>query len=380
MIDDEPIGLGTPSIDDADVDAVVRVLRSGWLSTGREAQMFEAELSAFTGAPHVLAMSSCTAALEVALDHLRLQPGDRVGVPTWTFVASASSVVRAGGVPVLLDVEPDSLNVDPEAVRAELDEGLRALVVVHLGGVPVARSVFEDAASAGVPVLEDAAHALGAVDHRGPIGGAGTLGACFSFYASKNLTTGEGGALATHDPELASFAASHRLHGLTADAWARYEVGGKATYDLHEPGLKANLPDLLAALGRSQLRRFPAMQRARATAMAAYRMALADIDGLRFVPGEADDRSAHHLAMVVLPLGTDRDQVMKALASDGIGSSIHFRPLHKFSWYAANAPVGRTGLDTAEALAGRVLSLPLHAGLTEPDVERVVASLRRALR
>lgn len=374
-----PIGFGTPSIDDDDVEAVVRVLRSGWLSTGKEAQAFEQELAAFTGAPHVLAMSSCTAALEVALDHLRLAPGDRVGVPTWTFVASASSIVRAGGVPVLLDVDPDTLNLSVDAVRAELEVGLRALVVVHLGGVPVDRRILDDAAAAGVPVLEDAAHALGSVDHRGTIGGAGTLGACFSFYATKNLTTGEGGALATHDPELARFAASHRLHGLSVDAWSRYEVGGKASYDLHEPGLKANLPDVLAALGRTQLARFDSMQAARARAVARYRAGLADVAGLRFVPGEADPGSANHLAMVLLPEGTDRDAVIGVLAAEGIGSGIHFRPLHTFSWYAANAPVGRTGLVTADALAGRALSLPLHPGLSDADADRVVAALRRAL-
>lgn len=374
-----PISFAAPSIEEADVEAVTRVLRSGWLSTGAECEQFEAELAAYTGAPHVLAVSSCTAALEIALDAQRFAPGSRVGVPTWTFVASASSVVRAGATPVLLDVDEDTLNLAPAALEAALDEGLDGLVLVHFAGAPVDRAVLDLAGGAGIPVIEDAAHALGATDHRGPISGAGTVGACFSFYASKNLTSGEGGALATHDAELAAFARSHRLHGLSRDAWKRYRVGADPTYDLFEPGLKANMPDLLAALGRSQLARFDRLQARRREVVRRYRCALADLPGLRVVPGDLDERSADHLMVVLLPEGVERAAVMAAFAADQIGTSIHFRPLHTFAWYAEHAPLGPGGVPVADRLAGRALSLPLHAGLADADVDRVVEVLARSL-
>lgn len=375
----DPIGFAVPWIDDDDVEHVTRVLRSRWLSTGSECEQLERELAELVGAPHVIAVSSCTAALEIALDSLRLQPGSRVGVPTWTFAASASAVVHAGGVPVLLDVDPDTLNVSVEAVEAAVEEGLDGLVVVHFGGVPVDPRVLEVAASAGVPVVEDAAHALGSEDHRGPISGRGTVGAAFSFYATKNLTSGEGGAIATHDTEFATYARRHRLHGMSKDAWRRYQVGADASYDVHEPGLKANLPDLLAALARSQLTKFPAMQARRREIVRGYRERLVEVPSVRMVPSEADPRSADHLAVVLLPVGADRSAVVAEFAHEHIGTSVHFRPLHHFSWFAANAPVGPTGTATADTLADRALSLPLHPGLTDADLDRVIAVLARAL-
>ncbi len=374
-----PIEFARPAIDDDDVAAVTRVLRSGWLSTGKECLDLEAELAERLDVPHVVAVSSCTAALQIALDAQRFEPGARVGVPTWTFAASGNTVVHAGARPVLLDVEADSLNVAPQAVEAALAEGLDALVVVHFAGVPVDRRVLDLAEAAGVPVIEDAAHALGTTDHRGPVSGRGTVGAAYSFYATKNLTSGEGGALATHDDDLARFARSHRLHGLTNDAWARYQVGSTPTYDLHEPGLKANLPDLLAALARTQLARFDQLQARRRELVTRYRAALAGVPGLRFVPGAADERSADHLCVVVLPEGTDRAAVVAEMAAARIGVSVHFRPLHSFAWYAEHALVGPAGLATADALALRTLSLPLHPNLGDADVDRVVEALVGAL-
>lgn len=374
-----PIAFAVPFIDDTDVEAVGRVLRTGWLSTGSECEQLEQELAELVGAPHVVAVSSCTAALEIALDSLHLEPGSRVGVPTWTFAASASAVVHAGGTPVLLDVDPDTLNVAPSAVAAALDEGLDGLVVVHFAGTPVAREVFDLAEAAGVAVVEDAAHALGSEDDRGPISGRGTVGAAYSFYATKNLTSGEGGALATHDPEVAAFARTHRLHGMSKDAWRRYRVGADPTYDVTEPGLKANLPDVLAALARTQLAKFPAMQERRRQVVCRYHERLAAIDGVRLVPGTPDPRSADHLAVVVLPEGVDRQRVIEAFGAAQIGTSVHFRPLHRFTWFAANAPVGPTGTPVADALADRVISLPLHPALRDVDVDRVVEVLAESL-
>lgn len=373
------VGFAVPHIIDADVDAVARVLRTGWLSTGAECQALEAELAERVGAPHVIAVSSCTAALEIAVASLRLPPGARVAVPTWTFVASASSVVHAGAVPVLLDVDEDTLNISPAAVEAAIAEGIDALMVVHFAGTPVDRAVLDLARDAGIPVIEDAAHALGASDHRGPISGEGTVGACYSFYATKNLTSAEGGALATHDADLARYARSQRLHGLSNDAWDRYRVGANPEYDVLEPGLKANLADVLAAIARSQLTRFDDMQARRREIVTRYRSAVEGFEGCRVVPAEADPGSADHLFVLMLPEGTERSTVTKAMAAAGIGTSIHFRPVHTFSWYRANAPLGPTGVATADRLASRALSLPLHAGLTDHEIDRVLDALADAL-
>ena len=370
-----PVAFAPPHITEADIEAVSQVLRTGWLSTGAVCAALEADLAERVEAPHVVAVSSCTAALQIAVASLRLPPGSRVGVPTWTFVASASSVVHTGAVPVLLDVDPTTLNVAPEAVEAAIAEGIDALMVVHFAGTPVDPAVFELAARAGIPVIEDAAHALGASDHRGPISGAGTVGACYSFYATKNLTSAEGGALATHDDEVARYARSQRLHGLSSDAWGRYRVGANPEYDVLEPGLKANLPDLLAALAHSQLGRFDQMQARRRDIVTRYRSAVEAMPGCQVVPAHADPRSADHLFVLILPEGVERPTVTSALAAAGIGTSVHFRPVHQFTWFREHAPVGPTGVEVAERLAGRALSLPLHAGMADGDVTRVLDAL-----
>ena len=192
-----PLAFATPDVTEDDIAAVTKVLRSGWLTTGEESHALEAELAAYLGAAHVVAVSSCTAALEIALRCLDLQPGARVGVPAWTFVATATAAVHTGAQPVILDVEQDTLNLSAVALEAALEAGLDAVVPVHFGGVPVDRTIHDLCAAYGVPVVEDAAHALGARDERGMLRGAGSVAACLSFYATKNLTCGEGGALVT---------------------------------------------------------------------------------------------------------------------------------------------------------------------------------------
>lgn len=366
---EESILFAAPDVTEGDIEAVVEVLRSGWLTTGSESKMLEAELAETLGAEFVVSVSSCTAALEIAIAHLRLPPGARVGVPAWTFISSALSAHHNGLVPVLLDVEPDTLNLSPASLEAALAEGLDAVVVVHFGGVPVDAEVHRLCADAGVPVIEDAAHALGATDERGPIGGPGARAACFSFYATKNLTTAEGGALATNDPELAMFATAHRTHGMSVDSWARYGPGGGSYYEMLEPGIKANLPDILAALGRSQLRRFANTQTRRRLILNSYRELL-EPSGVQFVPGRQVEGSADHLAVVLLPEGVQRGALIDRLRMRGIHPSVHFRPLHQFDWFSKHAPVGPSGLAVCDELAPRALSLPLHVGLSEADIER----------
>lgn len=379
MSEEIPIAFSTPDITDDDVAAVERVLRSGWLTTGEECLRLEEELAEYLVVDHVVSMSSCTAALETAMAFLALPAGARVGVPTWTFVSSALAPVHSGAVPVLLDVEEDSLNLSVNSLESALAEGLDAVVVVHFGGVPAGDEIRERCAAFDVPLVEDCAHALGASDSRGLIGGQGTAGACFSFYATKNLTSGEGGALATDNPRLAEFARSFRLHGLSRDAWARYRPGASAGYDLIAPGIKGNLPDLLATLGRSHLRRYGELQARRRLLVQRYRHNLATVEGLRCVPAELPEGGADHLMVVLLPKGTERERLASHLNDAGVASSVHFQPLHHFDWFRKNAVFGPGGTGVADDLAARAFSLPLHPGLDTTDVDRICGTLSGAL-
>lgn len=371
------IGLADPSITDDDVDAVVRVLRSGWLTSGRESVALEAELAEYLDCPHVVSVSSGTAALELSFAYLGLAPGARVAVPTWTFPASAFAPFHHGASIVLLDSEPETMNLSVEALEAALDDGLDAVVMVHFGGTPVSEAAHRLCQEAGVPVVEDAAHAFGAADHRGRIAGTGTAGAAFSFYATKNLTSGEGGALATDDPELARFATAYRLHGLTRKAGAAWDPD--TVTDIVGPGYKANLSDILAALARSQLHRFDAMQARRRALVLRYREHLAAVDGLEFVPRELHDGMADHLLAVALPPDVDRRGVFGSLDAVGIGTSLHFRPLHDYEWFAEFAVIGPAGTPVADEMAHRLISLPLHPGLSDAEVDRVCEVFSSAL-
>ena len=379
----DEIRFSLPDIGEAEVEAATRALTSGWITTGGECLALEQELAQHLGVEHVVAVSSCTAALEIAVAHLGLPRGARVGVPTWTFVATATAAFHRGLIPVLLDVEPATFNLSADSLVAALDEtpGLDAVIGVHFAGTPLSAEIHDICRTRGVPLIEDAAHALGASDHRGRVAGQGTAGCCYSFYATKNLTSAEGGALATDDRELAEFAQSFRLHGMSRDAWKRYAPGNRAlNYDLLGDGLKANLPDVLAAIARVQLDRFEGLQKRRRQLLELYRATLDDVDGLSFVPSEVPAGGADHLMMVLLPPGTDRDVVQERLRDEAIGTSVHFRPLHEFRWFAEHgvAP-GPAGVEVATAHAPRALSLPFHTRLTDADVDRVCTALRRAL-
>ena len=376
------IRFSAPDIGQREVDAATRALLSGWITTGEECRSLETELAAYLGVEHVVVMSSCTAALEISAAHLALPEGSRIGVPTWTFVSTALAPFHRGLRPVPLDIEPNTFNLSPTALAAALEDGgLDAVIGVHFGGTPMSSEIHQLCNDAGVPLIEDAAHALGARDERGLVAGQGTAGCCYSFYATKNLTSAEGGALATDDAELAAFAQSFRLHGLSRDAWARYTPGAKTeSYDILGDGLKANLPDVLAAVARVQLERFPDLQARRRELALQYRELLATMPSLRIVPSELPDGGADHLMMVLLPEGTDRAIVQKQLSAESIGSSVHFRPLHTFAWFAENGlDAGPGGTPVADTYAERALSLPFHTRLSSGDVERVCTTLQHAL-
>jgi perosamine synthetase len=359
--------------------AVLEVLRRGWLTTGPEVAQFESELADWLGCAHVVAVSSCTAALELALRGLGLPQGARVLTPTLTFCGAVHAILHAGYEPVLVDVDEDTLvmSVD-DCRRAALEFGASALMVQHMSGYPA--PVRQLAEAAGLPldrVVEDAAHGLGGWLDDIPIGRS-SRAACFSFYATKNLPLGEGGAVATDDDALAANLRRARLHGMSADAWRRYEPGAGWQYDVERPGLKANMTDLTAALGRVQLRSLSRWQARREQIAGRYRDLLNNVPGLVLPATPKRGRHAWHLYVirVTSDFPMSRDVLARRLALDGIGTSVHFTPVHRFSYSGQDSwPFPKRDLPTADRVFSQVLSLPMHPHLSDEQVERVCAAI-----
>ena len=359
--------------------AAVRVLGSGWVTMGAEAIAFEQEFGAWVGARHTVSVSSCTAAIEMALTALGLPPGAPVLTPTLTFCGAVQAIVHAGLRPVLVDTDAETLTVSAEGVAKAARNGAAAMVIQHMGGYPVDGA--ELAAAAGIPadnVVEDAAHGLGATVGARPVGSF-SRAACFSFYATKNLPIGEGGALTTTDGDLAERWRRMRLHGMSRDAWRRYDRSGTWRYTVEDAGMKANFTDLQAAIGREQLHYLAAWQQRRAAIAARYDAQLAGLRGLELPPRPAAETHAWHLYIARIDrraFGMDRDTVSDRLADAGIGTSVHFIPVHHLPYFRDLLGLEACGeLASADRIFPQLLSLPMHPGLTDSDVDRVCEAL-----
>jgi dTDP-4-amino-4,6-dideoxygalactose transaminase len=370
------VTLAEPVIGTEEVAAVSRVLLSGWLSAGPETAAFEAEFGTAIGAP-AAAVSSGTAALHLALLALGVGPGDEVIVPSLTFVATASTVVLVGARPVFADVRAeDDLTIDPDDVARRLTTRTRAIVAVHYGGWPAdVRALRKLADRAGVSLVEDVAHAPLVQTPEGMLGTVGDAG-CFSFFATKNLTTGEGGLVVARDRQVIDRVRLLRSHAMTANTWDRHH-GRASGYDVVDIGLNYRPTEVAAAIGRVQLGRLGADREVRAAVFARYCQRLASLPVTLAWPRST--RSAYHLLPILLPEGADREAVQARLADVGIQSSVHYPPIHLFSAYRLRFGTGDGDLPRTEGLAGRLLSLPMHARLTTGDVELVVDALAEAL-
>jgi dTDP-4-amino-4,6-dideoxygalactose transaminase len=373
------IPFAPPDIGEQEIAAVVEALRSGWVTTGPRTQRFEQDFARRQKSPAALAVNSGTAAMHLALEAAGIGPGDEVVVPALTFCSTALVVEHVGATPVAVDVEADTLNLAPAAVEAALTPRTRAIIAVHFAGHPVDLDALRDLArQRDLLLLEDAAHATGTSWRGEPIGAAGNPVA-FSFYATKNLCTGEGGML-TGEPELVERARILSLHGMDRDAWKRYDKAGAWRYDVVASGWKYNMTDIQAALGLVQLERFDAMQARRGEVVAGSQAAFAESDALELPVCRPHAGHAWHLYVLRLrleALDCDRDQVMAELREAGIGCSVHFIPLHQLShfanrWDPATLPV-------VEAVAPRLLSLPLHPRLGSAARDRIVGTLLEIL-
>ena len=366
-----------PVIGEEEIAEVVDTLRSGWITTGPKTKSFEGAFKEFLGAPGALALNSCTAGLHTALVTLGVGPGDEVITTPMTFAASVNVIEHVGARPVLVDVEEDTLNIDPVAIEAAVTSRTKVILPVHYAGHPVELdAVFEIAKTHGLAVLEDAAHALPA-KYNGRTIGSGSNPAAFSFYATKNLTTGEGGML-TGNPEFLERARVVSLHGMSRDAWKRYAKGGSWFYEVIEPGYKYNMTDIQAALGLWQLRRLGDFQERRRAIVAAYNSAFGQHRTFE-VPTERENvEHAWHLYVLRLNLEAitvDRDRFIDELAKRNIGASVHFIPIHLHPFYRDKYGFAPGDFPVAHKNYKRIVSLPLHPGLSEADVSHVIEAV-----
>lgn len=385
------IPFALPDITDAEIDAVAAVLRSGWITTGAVTRDFEDHFAKAVQAPHAVALNSCTAALHLSLEAMGVSQGDAVFLPTFTFAATGEVVRYLGAQPVLVDVDPRTANLDPVALRKAISDVLQegryrpaVIMPVHYSGAAAdLGEVWEIAREFGLSVVEDAAHAFPASYQGRPIGWTPddiVSTVCFSFYATKTITTGEGGMVVTRSEELAERIRVMSLHGLSKQAWNRY-AGGTWKYDIVAPGYKYNLTDIASAMGRVQLARAQELADRRAWIAERYTAALQDISGL----GLPDHSEGHawHLYPIRVGDGTDertRDDAIDRLKADGVGVSMHFIPLHLHSYYRETYGYTPDDFPVALEIYRRSLSLPIYSAMSDASVDRVVDAVRRMSR
>jgi dTDP-4-amino-4,6-dideoxygalactose transaminase len=375
-----------PSIGEEEIQEVVDSLRSGWVTTGPKTRRFEDDFRQYVQASHAAAVNSCTAALHLSLCALGIGPGDEVIVPTLTFCSTANVVIHLGATPVLVDVN-ENFHVTAEAIEAAITKRTKAIVPVHFGGQAVdLREIYQVALNHNLPVVEDGAHAVGCL-YMGEKIGADSLPppglkrlTAFSFYAIKNMTTGEGGMITTSDPELATRVRLLTLHGMSKDAWKRYTSSGSWYYEVLTPGYKDNMTDIQAAMGIHQLRKLDGFIAARQGLARVYEEAFCSSPHLETPVQLADRNHAYHLYVIKLNLDRlkiDRDQFIEELKAVNIGTSVHFIPVHLHPFYRDRAGDCAKQLPVAENLYKRMLSLPLYPRMTAEDAEQVANAVTK---
>jgi perosamine synthetase len=389
-----------PSLTAAEIEEVADTLRSGWLTTGPKTKQFEERFAEFVGSKHAIALNSCTAALHLAVEALDLKPGQGVLVPTMTFAATAEVVRYLGAVPILVDCDPLTLNMSLEDAGQKIDAlgsgslprsipretAVAGLMPVHVGGLMMDPQALRSFAEAnGLWMIEDAAHALPASWRPDPEQdwvrcGAGTASVtCFSFYANKTITTGEGGMAVTDSDELAERIRMMSLHGLSRDAWKRYSSGGSWDYKIMAPGYKYNLTDIASAIGIHQLARAEQMRREREALAHHYLEAFADTQEIELPPENENRIHSWHLFPIRLRLERltiDRDSFMEELKQNGVSCSVHWRPLHLHPYYQETFDWRPEDFPVATAAWKRLISLPIFPGMHDEEIDYVISTVK----
>ncbi len=368
------IPFALPDLDGSELEEIRDTLDSGWVTTGPKTKQFEKEIAEYVGAEHAIAVNSCTAAMHLALEAIGVRRSDEVITTPYTFAATAAVIRYLHAHPVFVDVEPRCLNINPDLIERAITKKTKAILPVHMAGLPAEMDAIREIASRhGLPVIEDSAHAFTS-SYRGKRIGATSDISCFSFYATKTITTGEGGMITTDNSEWAERCRIMSLHGISKDAWKRYTVEGNWCYEIVAPGYKYNMNDIAAAMGLVQLRKAERMRARRKAIAMRYNEAFRAYDAIQLPTDRSDCEHAWHLYMIRLDLHrfVDRSHVMEQLKQRGIGTSVHFIPLHIHPYYRERYHYKPQDFPVAYAEYLREISLPIYSRMSDEDVERVI--------
>jgi dTDP-4-amino-4,6-dideoxygalactose transaminase len=373
---------GSPAIAEDEIAEVVATLRSGWIGTGPRVHQFQENFRNYVGAQHAMALNSCTAALHLAMLAAGVGPGDEVITTPMTFCATANAIIHCGGIPVFADCDRKTLNLDPEKIAAKITPRTRAILPVHFAGRPCdMTAIMSIAQRHNLKVIEDCAHAIETEINGQHVGTFGDFG-CFSFYVTKNVTTGEGGMVTCNDQHAANRIKILGLHGMSKDAWSRFSDEGYKHYEVIEVGFKYNMMDLQAAIGLKQLEKVEPYWRRRQQIWNIYQEAFADLPLHTPLDPAPGTRHGYHLYTLILDIekiGRCRDDIMNALTRENIGTGVHYLTLHTHPYYSRTYNLKRGDFPEAEYISERTLSIPLSAKLSDEDVQDVIAAVRRVL-
>jgi UDP-4-amino-4-deoxy-L-arabinose-oxoglutarate aminotransferase len=375
-IRDEFLPFNRPSIGDAEINKVVACLKSGWITTGALSKEFEDKFCALTSAIQAIALNSATAGMHITLSALNIGKGDEIITPSLTFASTVNMIALHGATPVFVDVDYGTLNINSELIEEKITPRTKAIIPVHFAGAPADMDKINQLARKyNLPVIEDAAHAVGSYYKGTSVGGFGNI-AIFSFHPIKNITTGEGGMITINDPHLAKKIRLLRFHGIERDAWKRYGKGGNPAYDIAEPGYKYNLPDLLAALGLAQFERLQEFNLRRSHLVKLYNEGLRGVAGIDLpqIPAYEHTHAWHLYIIKVLALG--RTEFMHKLSEYNIGYGLHFPPAHSLTYVQEKYSSEISSLRETEKAAGKIISLPLFPDMQDADVQYVCDAIK----
>jgi len=373
------IPFAPPYITEDEINAVIKVLKSGWLSMGYKTLEFENKFAEYIGSKHAVATNSCTSALFLSLKVLGIKKGDEVITTPFTFAATANVIVHCGAKPVFIDIEEETYNINADKIEEKITDKTKAIIVVHYGGQPAdMKKIMKIAREYDLKVIEDAAHAVGSEYEKGKkVGSLGNL-TCFSFYATKPMTTGEGGIIALNSDDLNEELRILRLHGISRDAWKRYLEKDNWYYEVIEAGYKFNPTDISSAIGLEQLKKLDWMNERRKEIAEYYNEHLQGLDIIR--PHiDSNVKSSYHLYPIRL-INYDRNKFIKKMAQNGIGTSVHFIPLHLMPFYRKRYGYKRGDFPVAEKVFENIVSLPIYPQLTEKQLEFIVKSIKEIIR
>lgn len=362
------------SFDKSEMLEVQKCLESGWLTMGNKVIDFEERFAKYIGVKYAVSVNSCTAALQLALMAYGIGEGDEVLVPSFTFVSTVNVILHVGAKPVFVDIDRATLNMAPGDLEKKITSRTKAIIPVHYAGMPVDLTVIAKVAKAHkLVIIEDAAHAVGTKYKEKNIGAHGNT-TCFSFYATKTMTTGEGGMLTTNNSKIAHFAMRNRLHGISKDAWKRYTKAGTWKYDVLSPGLKCNMTDVQAAMGIHQLEKLEKFVDKRIEYANLYDAGFATNPRIETIVVPKVARHSRHLYTILLH-DFDREDFIAKMTDFNIGTSVHFIPVHHFTYYKKHFPVKKKELAVTDDVFKRIVSLPLYPKMTKEDIQYVIESV-----